>query len=443
MGDLTFRVLFAGEALKATNDRRLKGMPGLYLDPIKHRWVRTYRPAAHMRGAHEMQAQDFEHHWGAASRDHLPDDGLDHQDAGAVHKHAVQNAVAIGASVPAPLRRQYRVAKRKAPASSSDRIGNRNWWRDYGFSENPGWDGEWKHLKGERADPGRYNQQGVERAAGHMLRLRQMRQSGDIPPGLIDVIALFAISSKRTTAAAHERTFPRVVEWLKRPKEQRHLEDLTEAMQPLGVQRGRTEDYERSRQLFDTLSEGMRRFPDHGPSLRDWMSSQTSMRGLANSKLSFMLQVSGYEDVACIDARLIQAMTGSSSGASNKIAKRLASDPHLYRAFEEALARGASHKAADPAEIRLGMAQWRLWDAEGGSDTDHAALWHGIAEVTGLQEFYETGKALSPAFGVTSAHLRTLAAGLAASYDIGAGPAVYDAVPVMSAAAQKLAGAME
>ena len=89
------------------------------------------------------------------------------------------------------------------------------------------------------------------------------------------------------------------------------------------------------------------------------------------------------------------------------------------------------------------MAQWRLWDAEGGSDTDHAALWHGIAEVTGLQEFYETGKALSPAFGVTSAHLRTLAAGLAASYDIGAGPAVYDAVPVMSAAAQKLAGAME
>lgn len=444
MAGVTLRVVFAGdqpEAGKAADGRRLKGMPGLYLDPIKHRWVRTYKPSAHMRGAHAMQAQDFEHHWNTASRDHLPPgDGLDHGNAGDVHHHAVRNAIALGMDVPAPLRRQYRVAKPKTAPKSPDRIGGRQWWRQFGFSANPGWDGEWRHTTGDRADPGRYNQQGVERAAGHMLRLRRMREADNIPPGLLDVVALFAISSKRTTAAAHERTFPRVVAWLKQPSENRSIEDLTDAMRPLGVQHGRTLDYERSRAVFDTLADGMKRFPDHGPSLRDWMLSQPAMRGLANGKLSFMLQVLGYEDVACIDARVIQAMTGS---ANNTIAKRLAKDPNLYRTFEDALARGPSYKQTDPKELRLGMAQWRLWDAEGGSDTDHGALWNGIAEVTELQEFYEAGKTMSPAFGVTSSHLKALAAGLAASYDIGGGPAVYDAVPVLSAAAHKLSGTME
>jgi hypothetical protein len=312
-----------------------------------------------------------------------------------------------------------------------DRLpGGDTWWKSFGMKVSPGWDGKWRDTHVD--DPERYNKEGVKRASKHMLRLREMRSQGKMPDVVVDAVCLFALTSIRTQAGTHERVWPKVSAWLQKPESERDPEELRSIMRPLGFQNTRLEQYKKSRPKYLAVVEGMRKHPTDGKALRRELVSNKETRVLGNAKISFMLEMLGYSDVGCIDARVVQGLTGAKGATSSKLQSKISDKLPLYEAFEAALQRSQAYSKDDPEEIRLGMAQWRLWDAQGGSDTDHGVFWKSLAELTGVEEFAKGGDLPS--------HLDTsmmLALGMMRSFDMGAGPAVYDGVPVMSGAAQK------
>jgi hypothetical protein len=298
----------------------------------------------------------------------------------------------------------------------------------------PGWDGKWRDTHVD--DPDRYNTKGVERASKHMLRLREMRSQGKMPDVVVDAVCLFAISSIRTQAGTHEKVWPKISEWLQKPEGERDPEELRGIMRPLGFQNTRLDQFVKSRPKYMAVIEGMNRHPTDGRALRRELMANKETRVLGNAKISFMLEMLGYSNVGCIDARVVQGLTGTtgkdSQKDSQKLQSRLSEKLPLYEAFEDALRRSQAHKEGDPEEIRLGMAQWRMWDAQGGSDTDHGVFWRSLAKLTSVEEFAKGGDL--PSHFDTS---MMLALGMMRSFDMGAGPAVYDGVPVMSGAAHK------
>jgi len=265
------------------------------------------------------------------------------------------------------------------------------------------------------------------KASKHMLRLRDMRLKGEIPRPVLETMALFAITSIQTAATTQERVYPQITEWLKQSKEERSNDDLLKIMNPLGLQSGRMKAFGKMSDALGIIEEGMRKHPTNGPDFREHVLGEmkkSGLKGLGYAKISFIAELSGYTDVACIDARVIQHMTGTDTKTRGKIASKLASKGKLYLEFEKALKRSVSYRESDPAELRLGMAQWRMWDMQGGSDTDHAVLWESIAKLTDNDAFLKALKS-----GDTASLLN---AALGYTYDVFGGSApIMDILPML------------
>jgi len=361
----------------------------LYHNEQNNTWTRTHTPGEHQRGAHEMSGDEFKQKW-SGSEDKPARDLKEKPEK--LHARSTLHAIYHGEKVSKKVAKEhgFEHAVHSKKSSGKRMAGGKDWWKRYGWKEDPGWDGQW--VDTTQNDPARYEKEGVQRASKHMQRLAEMRKSGNLPGSVIDAIALFAITSKRTSAKVQERVWPQVEQWLTRPEGERKLEELTQIMRPLGVQNARTEEFRKTKASRAIIEEGIKKFPDHGPELRDWLREHPGFKehgggGLANAKISFCLELLGYSNVGCIDARVLQHLTGAKGDAATKLASKIAADGDLYREFEGALGRSASYKQDDPEELRLGMAQWRMWDAEGGSDTDHGVLWQTIAKVTGIEAF--------------------------------------------------------
>jgi hypothetical protein len=361
----------------------------LYHNEQNNTWTRTHTPGEHQRGAHEMSVDEFKKKWAGAEDKPARDAKANPEQ---LHARSTLHAIYHGEKVSKKVAKEhgFEHAVHAKKGSTKRMAGGKDWWKRYGWKEDPGWDGQWQDTT--KNDPERYEKEGVKRASKHMLRLAEMRKSGNLPGSVLDAIALFAITSKRTSAKVQERVWPQVEAWLTKPEGERQLDELTQIMRPLGVQNARTEEFRKTKASRAIIEEGIRKFPDHGPELRDWLREHPGFKehgggGLANAKISFCLELLGYSNVGCIDARVLQHLTGVKGDAATKLASKIAADGDLYREFEQALGRSASYKEDDPEELRLGMAQWRMWDAEGGSDTDHGVLWHTIAQVTGIEDF--------------------------------------------------------
>jgi hypothetical protein len=300
----------------------------------------------------------------------------------------------------------------------------RGWWKRYGLKANPGWSGEF--VDTTSADPARYTSEGANKASAHLMRMRELRSSGKLPKSVIDAICLFAITSIRTTAKAQAKVWPKIDEWL--AGSERSPEKLLDIMRPLGNYNIRLQSYQRGQAFHDSLIKGMSQFGDDGAGLREWLLQQpeTKNSGVSRTKVSFILELLGY-DVACIDARLLKHLTGAhTENATKKLSTSIARHADLYQHFEAALRQSQAYKDSDPEPIRTAVAQWRMWNVEGGSDDDHRVLWATVARLTGVGDF-------AKAIGASSS-AGLLSAALAYSYDrFGAGaPASYDVIPVLS-----------
>lgn len=384
-----------GPGRQAAQQELRHSIPPIYHDPKTNDLIATHAPNEGYRPASAMTKKEFAKHWEEAR--HRPEahgsrkpeqihhteivralrHGREVSKAGA-KDHDLHHALA---APPKPGPNQP-----KTEDTSKHMAGGEDWWKAYGWRSHPGWSGEWQDTT--KNDPERYDKQGVKWAAKHMLRMRDMRQKGKVPREAIEAIALFAITSVRTTAVAQERAWPKIDAWLAKG-DTNDIAGLVDAMRPLGVQNNRAKSFQKCQQAVDAYMEGMQRFGDHGPALRDWLMVHPSLQdaGISNAKISFTLELLGYSNIGCIDARVIQHMTGATGEAATKLASKLSSDGALYAEFEKALARSQSYKEDDPEEIRLGMAQWRMWDAEGGSDTTHKVLWDTMANITGIKAF--------------------------------------------------------
>ena len=399
----------------------------LYHDPTNNSFVATHAPASHYQPAHSMSREDFAERWQGASE---KPSSLAGEDVDKLHYTEVVRAIRRGHDVHPTIAKQHdlhHALSRPKKASSESRMpGGKTWWKAYGWKSSPGWDGQW--VDTTQHDPARYDKKGVKWAAKHMLRMRDLRSRGKIGRPVLEAIALFAITSIRTTAKAQERVWPEIDKWIAKGDTDA-VDELVQIMRPLGVQNNRAKAFEKCKQAVAAYEEGMRKFGDHGPALRDWLVSHPDLKnaGLSNAKVSFTLELLGYSDVGCIDARVIQHMTGCNAKVAGELAGRLGTNGELYAEFEHALRRSQSFKESDPEPIRLGMAQWRMWDAEGGSDTTHKVLWDTMANITGVKDFRKAIAVGGVDAGLISAALDYSEARCGLS-----GPSQMDVVPLLS-----------
>lgn len=260
-----------------------------------------------------------------------------------------------------------------------------SWWQDHGFRENPGWDGSFTNT--HAGDPERYNSEGATRASKHLLRMRSMRLAKALPVKTLEACALFAITSVKVPTAAHEKHWPNVAKWLQEAPGD--MAKLLETIRPLGMYNTRIKAYKDFQAFLPVFVDALNRFPEDGRALRRHLmqSKEAKRLGVQCTKISFILELLGYH-VACLDSRVLQHLTGlPPGGAIDKIRAKASVRPDLYEKFEDALQHSAAYKESDPSEIRLGVAQWRTWNAQGGDDADHAVFWKSVAKLTGVEEF--------------------------------------------------------
>lgn len=265
------------------------------------------------------------------------------------------------------------------PRDADKRLpGGDDWWKHYGMRKNPGdWDGTWADTSTD--DPAGYDKQGVLQAADRMLALREARQQGNVPMQLLEAAALFAITSKRTTSEKQEQIWGQVDAWL--ASDERDPEKLRAIMRPLGMQNSRLAEMQSVQANLEGIRAVLLRHPTDGRAARRELMSGRMFKGLGMAKATFLLELMGYSDVACIDSVVANYLTGDRT--PKRLPSLLAKKMDLYEAFEDALSRSQAYRESDPEAVRLGMAQWRAWDHHRGSDTDHAVFWNSARRIMG------------------------------------------------------------
>ena len=255
----------------------------------------------------------------------------------------------------------------------------RDRWRHYGLQVPMGnWDGTWADTSTD--DPAGYDKQGVLQASERMLALREARIAGNLPVQLLEAAALFAITSKRTQSEKQAAIWDKADAWLQ--GETRDLEELRAIMRPLGLQNSRLTEMKSVLSYIEGMRETLLRHPTDGKAARRELMAKRQYKGLGMAKMSFVLELMGYTDVACIDSVVANYLTGLDR-APKRLATTLSKKLDLYEAFEDALSRSQAYRESDPEAVRLGMAQWRAWDHHRGSDTDHAVFWDSARRIMG------------------------------------------------------------
>ena len=204
-------------------------------------------------------------------------------------------------------------------------------------------------------------------------------RGGGRPARCLEAAALFAITSKRTQSEKQARIWDKADAWLE--GETRDLEELRAIMRPLGLQNSRLSEMKSVLSYIEGMRETLLRHPTDGRAARRELMAKRQYKGLGVAKMSFVLELMGYTDVACIDSVVSNYLTGDRSpeGLATKLSQKI----DLYEAFEDALGRSQAYRESDPEAVRLGMAQWRAWDHHRGSDTDHAVFWDSARRIMG------------------------------------------------------------
>lgn len=411
--------------------KRIMKKAPLHLDTQNKMWVRSFHPQAHYWSASDMSPQEFEHLWGSPTYEHWEAD--EGRPVETLHMEAVHGASLRGDPVDHRLAEQYGVPVYQNN-KTKDKLGDPDTWHEYwGWSTQPPWDGVWNKEKLD--DPDRYNSTHVKQAAQKVSRLAEMRKAGKLPRKVYETLALFAVTSRSVKSPRHEAQYKHIAEWLNRPPDRQDNASLLQVLYPLGRQKHRAQMWRTIEDKgIDQLMEGVKKFKNDGASFRTWLLEKGTFGSLGTAKVSFILQLLGYQDVACVDRRLLRNMTDGSTDTMLRMAEKFKSPDNredLYAEAENVLKRSQAYKESDPPELRMCLAQWRMWNAvEPDQDTHHQVLWDHIAQITGVQEFK---KALAKAMHLGMTTDEVIAAALDFTYNyLGAdGPALLDAIPVL------------
>ncbi|NDC90077.1 MAG: hypothetical protein EB075_14980, partial [Bacteroidetes bacterium] len=226
------------------------------------------------------------------------------------------------------------------PRDAGKRLpGGDDWWKHYGMRRSPGdWDGTWADTSTD--DPAGYDKQGVSEAAGRMLALREARKQGNVPTQLLEAAALFAITSKRTTSEKQEQIWGQVDAWL--AGDERDPERLRAIMRPLGMQNSRLAEMQSVQANLESIRKVLLRHPTDGRAARRELMSGRMFKGLGMAKATFLLELMGYSDVACIDSVVANYLTGDKT--PKRLSSLLSKKLDLYEAFEDALGRSQAYR---------------------------------------------------------------------------------------------------
>lgn len=365
-----------------THDFKInRSQPPLWHDPEHNQFVQTFQPAEHYIGAHDMPLNEFNYAWENARE--KPSNS--HESINDLHKHSTARAIRAGHPIHPEAAEAHDLQHSVYPINRDmERMpGDSKWYQHFGIDKNPGWDGNWSPSA--QFDPPRVNPEGVEKAAISAANLTAARVNASLPDELIRTAAMFAANHghRSDNLKAH---FGKLDNWMQSSGDP---EDLRSMLRHLGNHFEDVSDKDVVKPIERTLREGIRKFPKHGPSLRDWLASQPAWKTakIDHGKTSHILQMLGYSGTGAIDSNVVAHLTGNKNSA-DKISDHLKKDGSLYAQFENALRNSSSYQQEDPEGIRTGLAQWRAWNAGGGDDQNigrfaqglHAAL-HGDREL--------------------------------------------------------------
>lgn len=321
----------------------------------------------------------------------------------------------------------YGYTEEEAFAGLSD-----DWFLQYGFAENPGWNGKWNSRA--EPNPGRYDLEVAREAEKSAKHLHYLRAQGEYPTDLFNAILLFLFVGSRRSDRARKKAFVALKKWCDQHEEERQVQDLESILFTWGKGADAFLASKRAIPYRELISSGMKRFPDDGPALRDWMHRQRPFMQTDYRLLSFALLFMGYNDVSPIDWRVIQSMTGASVDSATLIEKQLMENKELYRKFESTIKRIPSFKGEDPKGIRQSAATWRMWNAKGGDDDTHEIFWQGLSSLMGVRDIFKSD--FQKAQQASDMSRFGVYVGLALAFvffELGpSAPVFYDGIPVIA-----------